>query len=70
MKSIREIYKIGKGPASSHTMGPERASQLFKPKYPNAASNAYVTRKILDIATAVASGMGLVTAMIFLITLT
>ena len=29
MKSIREIYKIGKGPSSSHTMGPERAAQLF-----------------------------------------
>ena len=38
MKSIREIYKIGKGPSSSHTMGPERASQLFKGKYPNADS--------------------------------
>ena len=30
MKSIREIYKIGKGPSSSHTMGPERASRLFR----------------------------------------
>ena len=36
MKSIREIYKIGKGPSSSHTMGPERASILFKSKYPQA----------------------------------
>ena len=36
MKSIREIYKIGKGPSSSHTMGPERAAQLFKSKYPQA----------------------------------
>ena len=36
MKSIREIYKIGKGPSSSHTMGPERAAQLFKSKYPDA----------------------------------
>ncbi|MBQ7801697.1 MAG: L-serine ammonia-lyase, iron-sulfur-dependent, subunit alpha [Oscillospiraceae bacterium] len=36
MKSIRDIYKIGKGPSSSHTMGPERASRLFKEKYPNA----------------------------------
>ena len=30
MKSIREIYKVGKGPSSSHTMGPERAAQFFK----------------------------------------
>ncbi len=36
MRSIREIYKIGKGPSSSHTMGPERAAQLFKAKYPDA----------------------------------
>ena len=36
MKSIREIYKIGKGPSSSHTMGPERAAKLFKNDYPQA----------------------------------
>ena len=36
MKSIREIYKIGKGPSSSHTMGPERAAKLFKEKHPQA----------------------------------
>ena len=36
MKSIREIYKIGKGPSSSHTMGPERAAKFFKEKYPEA----------------------------------
>jgi len=36
MKSIREIYKIGKGPSSSHTMGPERAAQLFLRKFPQA----------------------------------
>lgn len=36
MKSIREIYKIGKGPSSSHTMGPERAAKLFKSQTPQA----------------------------------
>ncbi len=36
MKSIREIYKIGKGPSSSHTMGPERAALLFCSRYPDA----------------------------------
>lgn len=36
MKSIREIYKIGKGPSSSHTMGPERAARLFKKDHPEA----------------------------------
>ena len=35
MKSIREIYKIGKGPSSSHTMGPERAAKLFKAQHPD-----------------------------------
>ena len=36
MKSIREIYKIGKGPSSSHTMGPERAALLFLKRCPQA----------------------------------
>ena len=36
MKSIREIYKIGKGPSSSHTMGPERAAKLFREENPQA----------------------------------
>ena len=38
MRSIREIYKIGKGPSSSHTMGPERAAKLFLERYPQADS--------------------------------
>ncbi len=38
MKSIREIYKIGKGPSSSHTMGPERAAKHFKKENPHADS--------------------------------
>ena len=38
MKSIREIYKIGKGPSSSHTMGPERAAKLFLTRHPDAES--------------------------------
>ena len=36
MKSIRDIYKIGVGPSSSHTMGPERAAKLFKQAHPTA----------------------------------
>ncbi len=36
MKSIRDIYKIGKGPSSSHTMGPERAARLFRASHPDA----------------------------------
>ena len=30
MQSIRELYKIGNGPSSSHTMGPKRAAEWFK----------------------------------------
>ena len=29
MESLRELYKIGCGPSSSHTMGPKRAAELF-----------------------------------------
>lgn len=36
MKSIIEIYRIGKGPSSSHTMGPEKAAVLFLQEYPEA----------------------------------
>ncbi|HBJ17870.1 MAG TPA: serine dehydratase [Clostridiales bacterium] len=36
MKSIREIFKTGKGPSSSHTMGPERAANYFKSAHPQA----------------------------------
>ena len=30
MKSLKELFKIGKGPSSSHTMGPHRAAEQFK----------------------------------------
>jgi L-serine dehydratase len=36
MKSIREIYRIGRGPSSSHTMGPARAAALIKKENPGA----------------------------------
>ena len=29
MKSIREIFRIGYGPSSSHTMGPRKAAEQF-----------------------------------------
>ncbi len=38
MKSLRELYRIGKGPSSSHTMGPQRAAQLFLERCSNASS--------------------------------
>ena len=33
MQSIKELYKIGNGPSSSHTMGPKRATEIFKNKH-------------------------------------
>ena len=38
MKSIRDIYKIGKGPSSSHTMGPAKAMNIFVSEHPDAES--------------------------------
>lgn len=36
MQSLREIYKIGRGPSSSHTMGPEKAIAVLRERYPQA----------------------------------
>lgn len=33
MKSIKEIYRIGIGPSSSHTMGPRKAAELYQEKH-------------------------------------
>lgn len=38
MKSLRQLYKIGLGPSSSHTMGPEKACKIINEKYENADS--------------------------------
>lgn len=38
MDSIKAIYKIGLGPSSSHTMGPNKAAKIFLEKNPDAAS--------------------------------
>lgn len=38
MDSLKELFKIGNGPSSSHTMGPERAAKRFKMENPDAAS--------------------------------
>ncbi|MDR4932196.1 L-serine ammonia-lyase [Segatella bryantii] len=37
MESIKEIFRIGKGPSSSHTMGPQRAAKVFAKRYPKAS---------------------------------
>ncbi len=37
MKTIKEIYKIGMGPSSSHTMGPRKAAEQFISRHAAAA---------------------------------
>lgn len=53
MRSIRDVYKIGKGPSSSHTMGPGFASTRFKEEYPDADSY-----KVILYGSLAKTGMG------------
>ncbi|MCM2251335.1 MAG: L-serine ammonia-lyase [Ramlibacter sp.] len=43
MKSLRELYRIGLGPSSSHTMGPRFAADAFAASIPEAAAKVRVT---------------------------
>ena len=38
MQSLKELYKIGVGPSSSHTIGPQKIAEFVKQKYPNATA--------------------------------
>lgn len=38
MESIRHIYRIGIGPSSSHTMGPQSAAKIYYQRHPSAKS--------------------------------
>jgi len=38
MKTLKELYRIGIGPSSSHTMGPRKAAEMFLVKHPEAKS--------------------------------
>ena len=42
MKSIKEIYRIGTGPSSSHTMGPRQAAEEFIRRMPEATASCEV----------------------------
>ena len=37
MKSIKELYRIGTGPSSSHTMGPRKAAEMFLERHRDAS---------------------------------
>lgn len=36
MESLRELYRIGLGPSSSHTMGPAKAAEMYLSRHPGA----------------------------------
>ena len=38
MQSLRELYRIGFGPSSSHTLGPRLAAERFRLRSPDAAA--------------------------------
>jgi L-serine dehydratase len=38
MESLRNLFRIGHGPSSSHTMGPARAAEQFRAQNPHAAA--------------------------------
>ncbi len=38
METLRELYKIGCGPSSSHTMGPRKAADQFNRRWPQASA--------------------------------
>ncbi len=43
MESLRQLFKIGLGPSSSHTMGPRKAAGIFLSEMPAATSKVVVT---------------------------
>ena len=53
MKSIKELYRIGTGPSSSHTMGPRKAAEIFLGRHPEA--NAF---KVTLYGSLAATGKG------------
>lgn len=50
MESIRQIYKIGNGPSSSHTMGPKKAATIFAQR-----NGAYAKRYVTTLYGALAA---------------
>lgn len=61
MQSLRELYRIGTGPSSSHTMGPALAAQRFAARVPQARS---FTAELLGSLAATGRGHGTDTALV------
>jgi len=59
MKSLKELYRIGRGPSSSHTIGPERACKLFLRENPTADEFSVVLYESLAL-TGEGHGTGIV----------
>ena len=53
----------------NHRTNPYNRNTQRPVPYPNAADDRYFKSKALDLLTAIVSGMGLVSAMLFLVTL-
>ncbi|MDL2247997.1 L-serine ammonia-lyase, iron-sulfur-dependent, subunit alpha, partial [Bacteroides sp. OttesenSCG-928-J23] len=64
MKTIRELYRIGTGPSSSHTMAPRKAAEMFLQRHPDAASF-----KVTLYGSLAATGVGHMTDVAILDTL-
>lgn len=65
MKSIKEVYRIGTGPSSSHTMGPRKAAEMFLARHPEA-----VKFKVTLYGSLAATGKGHMTDIAIIDTLT
>jgi L-serine dehydratase len=53
MESIKEIFRIGLGPSSSHTMGPRKAAEIFRNRNQNA-----VKYRVILYGSLAATGKG------------
>lgn len=60
MQSLRELYRIGVGPSSSHTMGPALAAERFAARHPQAAG---FRARLLGSLAATGRGHGTDTAL-------
>ncbi|MBN3074603.1 L-serine ammonia-lyase, partial [Pectobacterium brasiliense] len=49
MVSVFDIFKIGIGPSSSHTVGPKKAGKMFTEDLVNRALISSVTGSVVDI---------------------
>lgn len=61
MESLRELYRIGAGPSSSHALGPERAARTFRARFPRATA---IEATLLGSLAATGKGHGTDTVLV------